>query len=425
MSGRLPARACDRVRLGLVVVLVAVVAGLIGSLVRYLSIGIETGSFGFDCTAAPDGVGAAPLWRRLLVAGLAGLVCGCCWWRIRRRPRGMPPGIAQAVDPDPARRARMPALVDTADALAQLLIVGAGMSLGREAAPRILAAIGGQAVLDRTGVGEETRRLLIGSAAGAGLAAIYNAPVAAALYTIELVLHPDLRTRRGWAQAGLTGLICGIATLVSWVFNRNRPIYELPTSRTAAVCGPWALVVVVAALVAGRCFNALIGVAKKYAPPTRMLIWTVPLGALAVAGLAVWQPRIVGNGQVVVQAVITGGVPLPALAVLLLAKACGTAVGLVTGSTGGLLTPSLAVGACLGACLGGVARLDPATTMVLAITGAGCVLALNQKAPFFGALFAIELTRAPLSTAITVLAAVGILWRLDLLVCGVPGGRRR
>lgn len=413
------ARSGRRARTGFVVVPVAVVAGLIGSLVRYLSIGIETVCFGFDYTAAADGVGAAPPWRRLLAAAMSGTVCGLCWWRIRRRPRGMPSSIAGAVDPDPARRTRMPARVNIADALAQLLVVGAGMSLGREAAPRILAAVGGQAVVERARVDDETRRLLVGAAAGAGLAAIYNAPAAASCYTLELILHPDLRTRRGRREAALTAVVCVIATLVSWLFNRNRPIYELPPAlRTVAPRSPWALVVLAAVLVVGHGFNALVGLAKRAAPPTRLLVATVPAGALAVSALALWQPRIVGNGQVAIGAVLAGGMTLPALVVLLLAKACGVAVGLVTGSTGGLLTPSLAIGACVGGAIGVAAGLDPSTTVLLVVMGAACVLALNQRAPFFGALFAIELTRVPLPFALATGAGVGLVWCVELL-----GGR--
>lgn len=412
------ARRGRRARTGFVVVLVAVVAGLIGSLVRYLSIGIETVCFGFDYTAAADGVGAAPPWRHLLAAALSGAVCGLCWWRIRRRPRGMPSSIAGAVDPDPARRTRMPARVNVADALAQLLVVGAGMSLGREAAPRILAAVGGQAVVERARVDDETRRLLVGAAAGAGLAAIYNAPAAASCYTLELILHPDLRTRRGRREAALAAVVCVIATLVSWLFNRNRPIYELPALRTVAPWNPWALVVLAAVLVVGHGFNALVDLAKRAAPPTRLLVVTVPAGALAVSALALWQPRIVGNGQVAIGAVLAGGMTLPALVALLLAKACGVATGLVTGSTGGLLTPSLAIGACVGGAIGVAAGLDPSTTVLLVVMGAACALALNQRAPFFGALFAIELTRVPAPFALATGAGVGLVWCVELL-----GGR--
>lgn len=171
-------------------------------------------------------------------------------------------------------------------------------------------------------------------------------------------------------------------------------------------------------LVVGHGFNALVGLAKRAAPPTRLLVATVPAGALAVSALALWQPRIVGNGQVAIGAVLAGGMTLPALVVLLLAKACGVAVGLVTGSTGGLLTPSLAIGACVGGAIGVAAGLDPSTTVLLVVMGAACVLALNQRAPFFGALFAIELTRVPLPFALATGAGVGLVWCVELL-----GGR--
>jgi len=97
--------------------------------------------------------------------------------------------------------------------------------------------------------GESEAALLIASAAGAGLAAMYNAPLGGAAYAVELVMVAGMR-RRG---ALVAVPVCLIATLVSWLHSHGRPTFEIvsPGLSSGTVLG-LVLLVPVAAAVGGH-----------------------------------------------------------------------------------------------------------------------------------------------------------------------------
>ena len=84
-----------------------------------------------------------------------------------------------------------------------------------------------------------------------------------------------------------------------------------------------------------------------------------------------------------------------ALAGVMVLKPLLTGATLGAGATGGLLAPSFALGGSAGAAVAGLAHLAgwEASVPVLALAGAGAVLAITQRAPVFGTLFVWELAR--------------------------------
>ena len=85
-----------------------------------------------------------------------------------------------------------------------------------------------------------------------------------------------------------------------------------------------------------------------------------------------------------------------------------TRLTLGAGATGGRLAPSLAVGSSAGASLAIALQAGGVETSisVLAMAGAGAVLATTQKAPVFGIVFTWELARAGAWTLVALLAVV-------------------
>ncbi len=396
-------------------VIAGVTSGVLGILVSEFSRLVEVCAFGYQFSTAADGVAEAPWWRRLLVALIAGTVCGLAWARLRPHPRGYLPTIRQIGSRDGHSRHRLPVLPTIGDSLAQLLIVGSGMSLGREAAPRRLAALLGQGLSDRFGLDDQTRRVVIASAGGAGLAAVYNVPLAGTVYALEFVIRPDLRTRRGWSAVGIAGVVSVLSSVTAWVFNHNVPMYRLPAQHLDAQAFLWAALIGVAGPVVGLPLRAALQWARTHTALTARLWWTVPLATLAVAAIAQWQPTVAGNGQVMVQAALTSGLAPVTLAVLCVVKAAATVLGFRMGATGGLLTPSLAVGATLGATLSSATGASVSTTSAAALVGAACVLATTEAHPVFAVTFVIGLVQAsPVLTAALVLG-VAVSWAVRLL----------
>ncbi|SER95621.1 H+/Cl-antiporter ClcA [Propionibacterium cyclohexanicum] len=399
-----------------------IASGMLGVAVSQISRGIEAAAFGFEFSHSASGVAAAPWWRRLAAALVAGGICGILWTRLRPRPRGFLPTVRQVAARGVQGRRWLPVGGTIADGLGQLLIVGSGMSLGREAAPRRFAALLGQGLADRCGLDVETRRVMIASAGGAGLAAVYNVPLAGLVYALEFVIRPDLRTRAGWSKVVVSTVVALLSTVTAWLFNRNTPMYRLPPDELDVRGYGWAVAMGIVALAAAVPLRRALRWARSHTALTAHLWWSMPLGTLTVAGLALWEPRIAGNGQVLVQATLVGGLPAATLAMLCLAKVFATLLSFRCGATGGLLTPSLAVGATLGAALAKFTGATGSQVCTAALVGAACVLSVTEAHPVFAATFVMGLVQAPPQLCLAIGLGVAITWCARLLS---PAGRSR
>ena len=412
--------ATSRIRFLLAVVLTGLASGLIGGLTSELSHLLEACAFGVPFSPSTTGVGTVAMWRRLTAPIVGALIAGLTWWWLRPLPSGSITSVRQAVD-SPARLRPVETIVD---ALAQLVVVGSGSSLGREAAPRQMAALAAQGLSDTFRVDPATRRVVLASAAGAGLASVYNVPVAGALYALELTVRPNLRTKRGWGQVGIAVVISALSTVTAWLFNHGRPIYRSPAATVTSSGLGWVVLVVATSTVAGAGMGLLFRETKRRVPLTSRLWWTVPLGSAGVTAIAVAAPQVVGNGQVIINLVLAHPVAPASLAILLVGKILATTVALRSGAAGGLLTPSLSAGALVGALVAVLAGIDaPSQVAMMVIVGAGCVLSMTQRAPLFAAAFALELARPGMIGVPVVLVAVVLGWVGSVLVSRRPHGR--
>ena len=114
---------------------------------------------------------------------IGGALAGLGWWLLRRR--AMVPKLSATI----AAHQPLPRVPMALDAALQVLVVGAGASLGREGAPRQLAAVFGDTATSRLALTARDREILLSCAAGAGLGAVYGVPLGGALFSISILLH--------------------------------------------------------------------------------------------------------------------------------------------------------------------------------------------------------------------------------------------
>ena len=391
-----------------------VAAGLIGIAMALLLGLFESLFYGVSHGGLLERLAAAPPWRRALAPALGGLVAGGLWWWLRATG-GVADVESTVADRSGQAAPRMGLARPFLDAVTQVLTVGAGNSVGREGAPRLAAGAVAARLATRLGIARNEGAILIASAAGAGLAAMYNAPLGGAAYAVELVMVAGMR-RRG---ALVAVPVCLIATLVSLLHSHGRPTFEVasPGLSSGTVLGLVLLVPVAAALGVG---------ARKLwswmlAHRVRVLKWLpVAIGTAGlVTGLAsLWVPAIVGNGRDAMEMALVTGLPgasnraagagLVLLVGIVALKPVLTGLTLAAGATGGRLAPSLAAGSSAGAALAIALQACgvEASVPVLAIAGAGAVLATTQRAPVFGIVFTWELARAGAWTLVALLAVV-------------------
>ena len=407
-------RALIRPRFLLAVAVAGVAAGLIGIAMALLLELFEALFYGVAHGGLLERLAAAPPWRRVLAPALGGLVAGGLWWWLRATG-GVADVETAVADRSGQAAARMGLTRPFLDAVTQVLTVGAGNSVGREGAPRLAAGAVAARLAARLGIGRSEGAILIASAAGAGLAAMYNAPLGGAAYAVELVMVSGMR-RRG---ALVAVPVCLIATLVSWLHSHGRPTFEVasPGLSSGTVLGMVLLVPVAAVLGVGARRLWLWMLAHR----VRVLRWLpVAIGAAGlVTGLAsLWVPAIVGNGRDAMEMALGTGLPgasnsaagagLVLLVGIVALKPVLTGLTLAAGATGGRLAPSLAAGSSAGAALAIALHTCgvEASVPVLAIAGAGAVLATTQRAPVFGIVFTWELARAGAWTLVALLAVV-------------------
>lgn len=82
----------------------------------------------------------------------------------------------------------MPLITTLLHATLQIIIVGLGSPLGRELAPREAAAALAAQYNRWLNFNEADQWMILACAAGAGLAAVYNVPLAVAIFTLETLL---------------------------------------------------------------------------------------------------------------------------------------------------------------------------------------------------------------------------------------------
>jgi CIC family chloride channel protein len=333
-----------------------------------------------------DAASQATPWRHVLVLLGAGLATGAGQIILVQLSSGNSIDITEAIW---FSAGRLPALRTLGSAVLSVVVVGMGASLGREGAPKQAGAVIANALSDRASLSDEQRRLLVACGAGAGMAAAYGVPLGGALFALE-VLRGMLALRL--VLPALLASVISAAT--AWLVLPNAPTYDIPAFTNSAsnlasifVIGPVAGLVSVG-------FVRVIALADRNRPKGWWRL-VAPVAALGLLGLvSIAFPQLLGNGKDVAQLAFTDQLPLALLAGLLILKPAATVLCLGSGVPGGLFTPSLALGALLGALLGHLcAFVLPGVQLALvAVMGAGAVLAATTQGPISAVVLMMELT---------------------------------
>ncbi len=325
-------------------------------------------------------------WRHILVLLGAGVVTGAGQIILRRLSSG------NGIDTTAAiwfHAGRMPAWRTLGSALLSVVIVGMGVSLGREGAPKQAGAVLANFFSDRAHLSDEQRRLLVACGAGAGMSAAYGVPLGGALFALE-VMRGMLALR--YVLPALFASL--VATAVSWVALPDAPTYLIPAYPSSNSCVIWALLAGPIAGVASVGYVRAITWADRNKPQGWRRL-TAPLLGLGLLGaVSIPFPQLLGNGKDISQLAFANQVAPWLLVTLLVLKPAATVLCVGCGAPGGLFTPSLTVGALLGAVLGHMwSWFWPGVPPGLfALLGAAAVLAATTQGPISTVVLIMELT---------------------------------
>jgi chloride channel protein, CIC family len=278
-----------------------------------------------------------------------------------------------------------------------VLAIGSGLVLGREGPTVQMGATLGARLAELVALDDARVRIVQSAAAGAGLAVAFNTPLGGIAFVFEELV------RRFSTQVMVATLAaCGTAVIVARVLLGNDVDFVVaPLAPPSGAAVGECLVLGIILGVLGAAYNrtillALAGFAALPGVP-------VPWRAAAVGGgvgLVAWfEPRLVGGGDPLIQAVLTTHPSLSLLATVLVVRWLLGPLSYAAGTPGGLFAPLLVIGAVVGAI---VAQMGNAVVPALAMSPA--LGAIVGMAAFFAAV-----VRAPLTGILLVLGMTGTI----------------
>jgi CIC family chloride channel protein len=279
--------------------------------------------------------------------------------------------------------------------------IGSGASLGLEG-PTVQICAGVSSMLAGAArLSPQHRKRMTSVGMAAGIAAAFNAPIAAITFTIEELVG-DLD------QTLLTGIIvaAALAAVVEHSILGSNPVFRVPRVYvlTSAHSLLWyALLGVLAAIVSVAFTDSLLFVRAWFKQFTALPKWAHPAiggmatGALAVVGFEFFHMNgIAGDPYKTLTLALTGTLPLAMMAVFCVLKLAATVCSYSSGGSGGIFAPSLFMGGMLGGAVGyiDVIVLHHSTDAIgaFAVVGMGAVFAGIVRAPMTSILIVFEMT---------------------------------
>lgn len=363
-------------------VLTGLAAGLLTKLLEWTQRSLWGGN-GTDILKAAQHAGAL---RIVLILLGAGVLTGLAQVVLRKLSSGNDIDTTAAIW---FHAGKLPKLRTLGSAILSVVVVGMGVSLGREGAPKQAGSVFANFFSDLTRLSDDQRRLLVACGAGAGMAAAYGVPLGGALFAIEVV--------RGALALRfiLPALLCScVATAVAWMLLPNAPTYHIPAFPDSHLS---LLFAVLCGLAAGP-FAVLYVRFVRWAERNKPSDWqriVRPIVGLSLLGfMAVQFPQLLGNGHDVSQLLFTGAVPFALASLLLVLKPAAIVLCIVSGVPGGLFTPSLTSGALLGSFLGYLwsFAFPHVPVGLCGLLGAGAVLSATTQGPISTIVLMMELT---------------------------------
>ena len=297
-------------------------------------------------------------------------------------------------------------LVTTRETIGKFVLcavqIGSGASLGLEG-PTVQICAGVSSLLARAAqLSPKNRRRMASVGMAAGIAAAFNAPIAAVTFTLEELIG-DLD------QTMLAGVIvaAALAAVVEHsIMGSSNPVFHVQQAYTLGHASSlvwYALLGLLAAVVSVAFTDSLLRLRGWFKSLTRVPKWVQPsIGGLATGGLAVVALElfhlngIAGDPYKTLTLALTGTVPVLCMLTFCVLKLAATACSYGSGGAGGIFAPALFMGAMLG---GSVGYLDvmvfhhPADSIgAFAVVGMGAVFAGIVRAPMTSVLIIFEMT---------------------------------
>lgn len=332
-------------------------------------------------------------WRRIFVPTLGSLATGYLLYRYFPFARGS--GIPQTKFALFINDGRISFRTVLGKFFCCSASLASGIALGREG-PSVQVGAGLASVIGRRlGLSKEQVKSLVPMGCAAALAAAFNTPIAAVLFTLEEIMG-DLHA----SVLGSAVLSSATSWMVLHLVLGDEPLFHVPAYHLVnnIEFAVYAVLGVVGGL-GSVCFvKLLLGLRQRFMRMPKWTVWFQPVaGGLAVGLMGYFRPEVMGVGYDYVEQVLNGDMVIRIVALLVVLKIVATALCYASGNAGGIFGPSLFIGAMIGGSVGSVAHaLLPGHTAgpgAYALVGMGTAFAGIVRTPLTSVIMVFEVTR--------------------------------
>jgi CIC family chloride channel protein len=378
---------------------------LAGGLCGLAAVAFHLSIMGFESLFI-DRANTAPghswIWWTILTPGLGGLVAGLGLTYFAPAAAGS--GIPQVK----VAYALRSGLITVRETIGKFVLcsiqIGSGASLGLEG-PTVQICAGVSSLLARAArLSPRNCRRMASVGMAAGIAAAFNAPIAAITFTLEELIG-DLD------QTMLSGVIvaAALAAVVEHSILGSNPVFHVNQVYTLTHSSSlvwYALLGLLAAIVSVAFTDSLLWLRLRFKRFTALPRWAHPaigglaVGCLAVVTLALFHLNgIAGDPYKTLTLALTGSLgvlPVTAMVVFCVVKLASTVCSYASGGAGGIFAPALFMGAMLGGAVGyidvSVFHHSADSIGAFAVVGMGAVFAGIIRAPMTSILIVFEMT---------------------------------
>jgi H+/Cl- antiporter ClcA len=269
-----------------------------------------------------------------------------------------------------------------------------GHSVGREGPGVHLGSASSSLLGQYLHLPNNSIQTLVACGAAASIAASFNTPIAGVVFAMEVIVMEY--TIAGFAPVILAAV--SATALTRFVFGAA-PAFSVPSLHLASLYElPYLLIM---GLVIGALAAWFIASLKWITETSsKIVIWKRMALAGVLTGLcAVIVPEIMGVGYDTVNQAMLGQIGIGLLLMVVLFKILATTIGLGLGLPGGLIGPTLVIGAAAGGLLGHLAEMifpgQVASPGFYAMLGMGAMMGATLQAPLAALLAMLELTANP------------------------------
>lgn len=332
-------------------------------------------------------------WRRIFFPITGSIAMGYLLFRYFPNARGS--GVPQTKAALYARDGRITFRTVLGKFFCTSATLASGIPLGREG-PSVQVGAGIASVLGRfLGLRPEKVKSLLPVGAAAAIAAAFNTPLAAVLFSLEEVV--------GDLNAPVIGSVV-LASATSWLVLRallgNNPLFKVPHYQLVhpAEFVFYGVLGVAGGVVSVAFTKLLLGLRQRFLSLPRKTIWFQPVAGGLLVGLIGWfVPQVLGVGYGYVGDALNGKMAIDLMALLVFLKLIAVTTSYASGNAGGIFGPALFIGAMLGGCVGTVAHhlfpVHTATPGAYALVGMGTAFAGIVRAPMTSVLMIFEMTQ--------------------------------